>query len=435
MANVAVIGTQWGDEGKGKVVDLYAEKADVVARFHGGNNAGHTLVVKGRKTILHLIPSGILHNGKICIIGNGVVFDPFVFLEELAELEKGHLLPPDTKLCISEKAHLIMPYHRRIDQAREARSSGKKIGTTGRGIGPAYEDKAARTGIRVGDLYDKNLFREKLRQALEEKNFLLVHFFNEKPLDEDEIASQYLDCAEKIKPYVTDTSLILDKEARKGRKILFEGAQGSHLDVDHGTYPYVTSSNTVAANASCGSGVGPNVIDKVVGICKAYTTRVGEGPFPTELKNEIGDHLQQVGQEFGATTGRKRRCGWLDMVLVRQAVRVSGINALAITKLDVLTGLDKVKICVGYKTANAEYTHAVPANNNVLAECEPVFEEFDGWKEDIAQARELGELPANTRKYLKRLEELADAKIILVSVGPGREETIVLEDPFLNKNL
>ncbi|HON58012.1 MAG TPA: adenylosuccinate synthase [Smithella sp.] len=435
MANVAVIGTQWGDEGKGKIVDLYAEKADVVARFQGGNNAGHTLVVKGRKTILHLIPSGILHNGKTCIIGNGVVFDPFVFLEELEELKRGDLLPPDTKLRISEKAHLIMPYHRRIDQAREARSSGKKIGTTGRGIGPAYEDKAARTGIRVGDLYEENLFREKLRQALEEKNFLLANFFHEKPLDEEEIAAQYLACAEKIKPYVADTSLILDREARQGRKILFEGAQGSHLDVDHGTYPYVTSSNTVAANASSGSGVGPHLLDRVVGICKAYTTRVGEGPFPTELKDEIGDHLQKVGQEFGATTGRKRRCGWLDMVLIRQAVRVSGISALAITKLDVLTGLDKVKICVGYKTAEAEHTHALPSSNAKLAACEPVFEEFDGWKEDISHAREIAELPANTRKYLKRLEELADARIILVSVGPGREETIVLEDPFLNKNL
>jgi len=435
MANVAVIGTQWGDEGKGKIVDLYAEKADVVARFQGGNNAGHTLVVKGRKTILHLIPSGVLHNGKICIIGNGVVFDPFVFLGELEELEKGDLLPPDTRLHISEKAHLIMPYHRRIDQAREAHATGKKIGTTGRGIGPAYEDKAARTGIRVGDLYEEPLFREKLRQALEEKNFLLVNFFKEKPLDEKEIAEQYLACAEKIKPYVADTSLLLDREARQGRKILFEGAQGSHLDVDHGTYPYVTSSNTVAANASCGSGIGPHLLDRVVGICKAYTTRVGEGPFPTELKDEIGDHLQRVGQEFGATTGRKRRCGWLDMVLIRQAVRVSGIGALAITKLDVLTGLDKLKICVGYKAPNAEYTHALPSSNNKLAACQPVFEEFDGWKEDISHAREISELPANTRKYLKRLEELADAKIILVSVGPGREETIVLEDPFLNKNL
>ncbi len=433
MANVAVVGTQWGDEGKGKIVDLYTEKADIVARFQGGNNAGHTLVVKGKKTILHLIPSGILHDNKICVIGNGVVFDPAVFLQEMEELRAGSLLPPNTKLFISEKAHLIMPYHRSIDQARESRISGKKIGTTGRGIGPAYEDKAARTGIRVGDLYEEELFREKLRQNLEEKNFMLTNFYKDKPLDEKEIADQYLDYAQKIKSYVTDTSLILDREIRQGKKVLFEGAQGSHLDIDHGTYPYVTSSNTVSANASSGSGIGPNTINKVVGICKAYTTRVGEGPFPTELKDDIGNHMQQVGQEFGATTGRKRRCGWLDMVLVRQSVRVSGINALAITKLDVLTGLDKLKICVGYKSVSGEYTHAAPASIKALAECQPVYEELDGWKEDILYAREMNELPANAKKYLKRLEELAEAKIILVSVGAGREETIVLEDPFLNK--
>jgi len=433
MANVAIVGTQWGDEGKGKIVDLYTEKADIIARFQGGNNAGHTLVVKGRKTILHLIPSGILHDNKICIIGNGVVFDPAVFLQELEELRESGLLPPNTNLFISEKAHLIMPYHRSIDQAREAHFSGKKIGTTGRGIGPAYEDKVARTGIRVGHLYDENLFVEMLRHSLEEKNFMLTNFFKEKPLNAKEIADQYLGYAQKIKPFVADTSLILDREIKQGKKVLFEGAQGSHLDIDHGTYPYVTSSNTVSANASCGSGIGPNTINKVVGICKAYTTRVGEGPFPTELNDPIGDHLQQVGQEFGATTGRKRRCGWLDMVLVRQAVRVSGINALAITKLDVLTGLDKIKICVGYKSPSGDYTHAAPASLKTLSECQPVYEEFDGWKEDILYAKGMNELPANTRKYLKRLEELAEAKIILASVGPGREETIILEDPFLNR--
>jgi adenylosuccinate synthase len=433
MANVAVIGTQWGDEGKGKIVDLYTEKADVVARFQGGNNAGHTLVVNGKKTILHLIPSGILHDRKICIIGNGVVFDPLVFLQEIEELQQGNLLPPHTKLFVSEKAHLIMPYHRSIDQAREAQSSGKKIGTTGRGIGPAYEDKVARTGIRIGDLYEEDLFREKLKQILKEKNFLLTNYYKDKPLGEEEIATQYLTCAQKIKPYVADTSLILDHEIKQGKKILFEGAQGSQLDVDHGTYPYVTSSNTVSGNASCGNGIGPNKINTVVGICKAYTTRVGEGPFPTELKDDVGNHMQQVGQEFGATTGRKRRCGWLDIVLVRQAVRVSGINALAITKLDVLSGLDKLKICVGYKSAAGTFTHAVPASMRVLSDCQPVYEEFDGWKEDILYAREMGELPANARKYLRRLEELAEAKITLISVGAGREETIVLEDPFLNK--
>ncbi|MBN1471371.1 MAG: adenylosuccinate synthase [Syntrophaceae bacterium] len=433
MANVAIVGTQWGDEGKGKIVDLYTEKADVVARFQGGNNAGHTLVVKGRKTILHLIPSGILHDNKICIIGNGVVFDPGVFLQELEELQQGNLLPPNTKLFISEKAHLIMPHHRSIDQAREARTSGKKIGTTGRGIGPAYEDKVARTGIRVGHLYEEDLFVEMLRYSLEEKNFLLTNFFKAKPLDAKEIADQYLDYAQKMKPFVADTSLILDREIKQGKKVLFEGAQGSQLDIDHGTYPYVTSSNTVSANASCGSGIGPGAISKVVGICKAYTTRVGEGPFPTELNDDIGEHMQKVGQEFGATTGRKRRCGWLDIVLVRQAVRVSGINALAITKLDVLTGLDKLKICVGYKSAAGDFTHAAPASLKTLSKCQPVYEEFDGWREDILYAKEMNELPANARKYLKRLEELAEARIILVSVGAGREETIMMEDPFLNK--
>ncbi len=430
MPNVAVVGTQWGDEGKGKIVDLYTENADVIARFQGGNNAGHTLVVKGRKTVLHLIPSGILHNNKICIIGNGVVVDPVVLMQEIEELQKGGLFPPNTKLYISEKAHLIMPYHKRLDAAREASSTGKKIGTTGRGIGPAYEDKMARTGIRVCDLYDEPRLLEKLQCSLTEKNFLLTGLYNDKPLTADEIAVEYLAYAAKIKPYVADTSLIIDTAIKMGKKILFEGAQGSHLDIDHGTYPYVTSSNTVAGNAACGSGVGPNAINNIVGICKAYTTRVGEGPFPTELTCEIGQRIQKAGQEFGATTGRQRRCGWLDMVLVRQAVRTSSITALAITKLDVLTGLDMIKICVGYKSENGEFTHAVPANIDLLAQCQPVYEEFAGWKEDIVGSRDITELPANARKYLQRLEELADVRINLVSVGAGREETIILKNPF-----
>ena len=432
MANVAVVGTQWGDEGKGKIVDIYAEKADIIVRFQGGNNAGHTLVVNGRKTILHLIPSGILHNNKLCIIGNGVVVDPAVLLQEIEELQKGGLFPPNTKLFVSERAHLIMPYHRSLDLAREAHNSSKKIGTTGRGIGPAYEDKVARTGIRVGDLYDEALFREKLRHNLEEKNFLLTGLYKEKGPAEEIILAEYLNFAAKIKPYVTDTSLILDGEIKKGKKILFEGAQGSNLDVDHGTYPYVTSSNTAAGYASCGSGIGPNAINKVVGICKAYTTRVGEGPFPTELKDATGEHMQKVGQEFGATTGRKRRCGWLDIVLVRQAVRVSGITALAITKLDVLTGLNKIKICIGYKSVQGGFTEAVPSNMNTLSKCEPVYEEFAGWEENISHAKKIGDLPANTRKFLRRLEELSGVNIILVSVGSGREETITLKDPFRN---
>ena len=362
-----------------------------------------------------------------------LLFDPVVLIQEIEELQKGGLFPPNTKLYISEKAHLIMPYHKRLDMAREASSTGKKIGTTGRGIGPAYEDKVARTGIRVCDLYDELRLKEKLQRSLNEKNFLLTGLYRDKPLSADEIAVEYLAYAQKIKPYVADTSLIIDTAMKTGKKILFEGAQGAHLDIDHGTYPYVTSSNTVAGNAACGSGVGPNAINNVVGICKAYTTRVGEGPFLTELTDEIGQQIQKAGQEFGATTGRKRRCGWLDIVLVRQAVRTSGITALAITKLDVLTGLDTIKICVGYKSASGEFTHAVPANLDLLAQCQPVYEEFAGWKEDITQARNMAELPANARKYLQRLEELAGAPINLVSVGAGREETIILKDPFLNR--
>lgn len=430
MANVAVVGAQWGDEGKGKIVDLYTQSADVVVRFQGGNNAGHTLVVDGRTTILHLIPSGILHARKACIIGNGVVFDPKVFLTEIEELTRAGILPSSTKLYVSDKAHVIMPYHRSLDLAREARKSGNKIGTTGRGIGPAYEDKVSRTGIRVGDLYEPDIFRQKLQNSLEEKNFLLKSYFGAEQLDVPAIADEYLAYAEKIKPYVADTSLILAQKIKEGKKILFEGAQGAHLDVDHGTYPYVTSSNTVSGNAACGSGIGPNAISGIIGICKAYTTRVGEGPFPTELKDEIGGYLQKNGQEFGATTGRPRRCGWLDMVLVRQAIRVSGITGLAITKLDVLTGLDNIKICTGYQTDAGQFTDAVPSSLKAFSSGVPIYEEFEGWQENIATARTIGQLPLNARKYLNRLSELASVKLTLVSVGAGRDETIQMENPF-----
>ncbi len=433
MANVAVVGTQWGDEGKGKVVDLYAENADVIARYQGGNNAGHTIVVKGEQTILHLIPSGILHDHKICVIGNGVVVDIKVLLQELEKLKTRNLLPLDTKLFISEKAHIIMPYHQRLDIAREAHQLGKKIGTTGRGIGPAYEDKIARVGIRICDLLDEQTFREKLKSNVEEKNFYLTRGFQEEPLVEKALYDEYMAYTPHIAPYVADTSLIIDREIRKGKKILFEGAQGCHLDIDHGTFPYVTSSNTVAGNACSGTGVGPSAIDAVVGICKAYTTRVGEGPFVTELNDAIGEHLQKTGQEFGATTGRKRRCGWLDMVLIRQSVRVSGITGLAITKLDVLTGLDKIKICVGYETPAGKFTESIPANLRVLAQGQPLYEEMEGWEEDISGARHLEELPQNARRYVERIEALSGVKLFLISVGPGREETIVLKNPFRDK--
>lgn len=431
MTNVAVVGTQWGDEGKGKVVDLYSEDADVIVRFQGGNNAGHTLVVKGVQTILHLIPSGILHDHKTCIIGNGVVVDPAVMIQEIEDLKQRALFPDHTRLFVSDRAHLIMPYHRRMDVARESRRSDKKIGTTGRGIGLAYEDKVARTGIRFCDLLDETIFREKLRSNIEEKNFYLTRLFQEAPVDEQQIFDEYRLYAECLKPYVADTSLLIEQEIRRGKKILFEGAQGCHLDIDHGTYPYVTSSNTVVGNASCGSGIGPHFINRVVGICKAYTTRVGEGPFVTELTDAVGEHLQTVGREFGATTGRKRRCGWLDMVLIRQAVRTCGVSGIAVTKLDVLTGLKKLKICVGYRTAaGEEYTESVPANLKILAECQPVYQEVDGWMEEIHDARQMEDLPKNTRKYIERLEMLAGVPLALVSVGAGRESTIILRNPF-----
>ena len=430
MANVAVIGMQWGDEGKGKVVDLYAEDAGVIARFQGGNNAGHTLVVKGEQTILHLVPSGILHDNKICIIGNGVVVNPKVLLEEIDGLKTRGVLPPNTKLYVSEKAHVIMPYHWRLDVARESHGVGKKIGTTGRGIGPTYEDKIARVGIRMCDLLDEQVFREKLVKNIAEKNFYLTKLFHEEPLDGEAIYNEYKVYADRLRPYVADTSMIMNTEIKKGKKILFEGAQGSHLDIDHGTYPYVTSSNTVSGNASCGTGIGPSAIGAVVGICKAYTTRVGEGPFITEQTGEVGDRLREVGHEYGATTGRKRRCGWLDMVLVRQSVRLSGITGIALTKLDVLTGIEKLNICVAYRTPQGEFTESIPSNPRILAQCEPVYEEMDGWKENITKARKIEELPRNTRRYVERLEELAGAKLVLVSVGAGREDTILLNNPF-----
>lgn len=430
MANVVVVGTQWGDEGKGKVVDLYAEDADVIVRFHGGNNAGHTLVVGGQQTILHLIPSGILHEHKVCIIGNGVVVDPMVLLQEIEELKNRGLFPESTSLYVSQNAHLIMPYHRRLDLAKEAHRLGKKIGTTGRGIGPAYEDKVARIGIRVCDLLDEEVFREKLHYNIEEKNFYLTGCFHEEPINEQAIFEEYKVYSEQLRPYVGDTSVILDREIRQGKKILFEGAQGCHLDIDHGTYPYVTSSNTVSGNAACGSGVGPLAIHAVVGICKTYTTRVGEGPFVTELTDETGEMLQQKGQEFGATTGRKRRCGWLDMVLIRHAVRVCGITGLALTKLDVLTGIEKIKICTGYQLEAGMDSDTMPSNPRDLANCQPIYEEMDGWSEDIFNARYHEELPKNARKYIERIKNLAGVPLVLVSVGAGREETIVLKNPF-----
>jgi len=433
MANVIIVGTQWGDEGKGKIVDLYAQEANVIARFQGGNNAGHTLVVEGVQTILHLIPSGILHNNKICILGNGMVINPSVLIQEIDELKDRRLLPPETQLFVSEYAHIIMPYHQRLDSAREKRKGKEKIGTTGRGIGPAYEDKIARVGIRLCDLLEDEVFREKLDKNVEEKNFYLTELCKEEPVDSDVIYTEFKKYADRLRGYAANTSIIIDKEMKNGKNILFEGAQGCHLDIDHGTFPFVTSSNTVSGSACCGTGFGPTYVDAVVGICKAYTTRVGEGPFLTELQDETGVQIQKVGKEFGATTGRKRRCGWLDMVLVRHSVRVSGVTGIALTKLDVLTGIDKLKICVGYKTDGEEFTEHVPPSLKILDQCEPVYEELDGWKEDITSCRKPEELPESAKRYIQRLEEIAGVPIILISVGAGRDETIIKRSPFAKK--
>jgi adenylosuccinate synthase len=428
VANIVLIGTQWGDEGKGKIVDMLASDADVVARFQGGNNAGHTMVVAGEQTISHLVPSGILQ-GKLCLIGNGVVVDPAVLLEEIDYLAgKGIDTSPD-KLRVSQKAHLIMPYHKQIDMAREKMKGDKKIGTTGRGIGPSYEDKATRRGIRFADLLEPELMAEKIEAIMKEKNFYLEKFFGDSPMDVQAVVDQYLEFAKRLAPYVTDVSVTLDDAISNNGQVLFEGAQGTHLDIDHGTYPFVTSSNTVSANACCGTGVGPKQISGVLGVVKAYTTRVGAGPFPTELNDGTGNFIQEKGAEFGATTGRRRRCGWLDMVILRNAARLNGITGLAITKLDVLGGLDELKICTRYEH-NGTPVENFPASLKVLAECTPVYETIPGWQEDISGVRSYDELPENTKNYLKRIEELAGVPIDILSVGPGREETIVLRHPF-----
>ncbi|MBI3062631.1 MAG: adenylosuccinate synthase [Deltaproteobacteria bacterium] len=429
MANVAVIGAQWGDEGKGKIVDLFSRDADIVVRFQGGNNAGHTLVVNGNKTVLHLIPSGALHPGKLCVIGNGVVVDPGVLLEELDGLKKRGYLLDDSFLRISEQAHLIMPYHKAIDLARERLRGKGKIGTTGRGIGPAYEDKVARTGIRVVDLLEQDTFREKLRHNIKEKNIYLKAILKEKTLSFKEIHDTYRGYRERLKGHVANTGLLLDNEIRAGKKVLFEGAQGTLLDVDHGTYPFVTSSNTVIGGLCSGAGIGARNIHQIIGISKAYTTRVGSGPFPTELKGPEGEKLKEEGSEFGATTGRPRRCGWFDAVGVRHAVRVNGITGIALTKLDVLTGFKKIGVCVAYRCEGKTY-HDFPASLRVLERAEPVWERMDGWDAPISGARKLSDLPANAQKYVRRLEEIIGTEMILISVGPGREQTILLKNPF-----
>ena len=428
MANTVIIGTQWGDEGKGKIVDLLAARADVVVRFQGGNNAGHTMVVEGEQFISHLVPSGILQ-GKTCVIGNGVVVDPAVLIEEMDYLDGKGIDVGADRIKVSERAHLIMPYHQAVDLARENQKGDKKIGTTGRGIGPAYEDKATRRGVRFIDLLEPETFAEKVRTLLDEKNFYLKNYLSAATLDAEEMIDTYRRYADRLAPHVTNVSITLDEAIKKGHQVLFEGAQGTHLDIDHGTYPFVTSSNTVAGNACCGSGVGPGAVTDVIGIVKAYTTRVGAGPFPCELFDATGACIQEKGVEFGATTGRKRRCGWLDTVIVRNAVRLNGLTGLAITKLDVLGGLEELKICTGYEY-NGNRLNEFPASLKVLAECTPLYETLPGWSEDISTIRQFGDLPQTTRTYLRRVEELTETPVQIVSVGPGRDETIVLKNPF-----
>lgn len=428
MSNIVVVGTQWGDEGKGKVVDLLTAKSDLVVRFQGGNNAGHTLVVDGKQFIFHIIPSGILYEDKKCLIGNGLVVDPEVLLEEIESLEKTGILISPERLSLSEKAHIIMPYHKAIDIAREAAKGKAKLGTTGRGIGPCYEDKVARSGVRAVDLTEPEILEEKVRVNLKEKNFLLEKFLGAEPLEPQPILDSYLAMGEKLGPFITDVSVELEQALKAQKGILFEGAQGTHLDIDHGTYPYVTSSNPVAGTACSGAGVGPNQLHHVVGIVKAYTTRVGAGPFVTELEDETGDYIQEQGKEFGATTGRRRRCGWLDLVVVRDSARLNGLDSLAITKLDVLTGLKSLKICVGYEI-DGERVDNRPASLKRMAACTPLYEELSGWQDDISGAREVDQLPEEARAYIKAIEDITGVPVSVISVGPGRDETIIVKYP------
>ncbi len=426
--NVVVVGAQWGDEGKGRIIDLLTPSVDAVARFQGGANAGHTVVIGDAKTILHLVPSGVLHADCLCVIGNGVVLDADVLIDELEGLHSQGYLKDPKMLAISKNAHLVMPYHRQIDQLREEKLGSARIGTTGRGIGPTYEDKAARRGIRFGEMLDANLFKRRLEQVLPEKN-RLIEILGGHPVDINTLYAEADEWRKRLSHHAADTALVLNKYIKDGKKVLFEGAQGTALDIDHGTYPFVTSSNTVAGQACCGTGVGPTVIDDVLGIVKAYTTRVGEGPFPTEEKGKIGETLQMRGKEFGATTGRKRRCGWFDAMLMMHAARVNGLTMLALTKLDVLTGIDTLRICTGYKLDGNAIDY-LPSADDELKRCEPIYEDMPGWKEDISGVRKFENLPKTTQNYVNRLREIAGIPISIISVGYERGAHIMLRDPF-----
>ncbi|MDX8126400.1 adenylosuccinate synthase [Methylomonas sp. BW4-1] len=426
--NVVVIGTQWGDEGKGKLVDLLTEQAAAVVRFQGGHNAGHTLVINGEKTVLHLIPSGVLREGVQCMIGNGVVLCPEALLKEIEILEKSGV-PVRHRLQISEACALILPIHVAIDQAREKARGSKAIGTTGRGIGPAYEDKVARRGLRAGDLRNTEEFAARLKELVEYHNFMLINYYHVEPVNYDEVLANTLRLGEIIKPMLTDVGEAIYSYQNQGENVLFEGAQGALLDIDHGTYPYVTSSNTTAGGAATGTGVGPLALDYVLGITKAYSTRVGNGPFPTELLDHYGEHLGVKGHEFGATTGRKRRCGWFDAVSMRKSAQLNSLSGICLTKLDVLDGLDKIGICTAYKI-NGEMTETAPLGADQYAACEAVIEEMPGWTGTTAGVTDFAQLPENAKAYIARLEQLVGVKVTILSTGPDRNETIVLENPF-----
>ncbi|MCL2012343.1 MAG: adenylosuccinate synthase [Cystobacterineae bacterium] len=436
MSNVVVVGAQWGDEGKGKIVDLLAENAHVVVRFQGGANAGHTLVVGGEKTILHLIPSGILHAGKACVIGNGVVVDPAILLKEMGMLRQQGILKQTEQLLISERAHVIFPWHQHLDLLREQSAQHKAIGTTGKGIGPAYEDKVARRGIRIFDLLCRERLSAKIFSRAEEiKGQLALAAQSAKApvpvLDFEEILECYLEYGAQLSEFIKDTSLFLDRQVRKGSRILFEGAQGTLLDIEHGTYPFVTSSNCVAGNAAVGSGLGPSAIGRVIGISKAYTTRVGGGPFPTELKDALGEKLREEGMEYGSTTGRPRRCGWFDAVVLRYAVRTSGLWGLTLTKLDILSGWPKLNICVAYEV-EGERIEEMPCDLTLLEKAKPIYEELPGWTPSLHHARTWEDLPENAKKYIRKIEEVSGVPVVCISVGAERGETIMLHNPFMS---
>ena len=428
MAVIVIVGAQWGDEGKGKIVDVLTEKADGVARYQGGHNAGHTVVIKNEKFVLHIIPSGVLHKGKTCIIGNGVVVDPASLIEEIDGLKKRGI-EVGGNLFLSKNAHLIMPYHTAIEREQERLKGSKKIGTTGRGIGPAYVDKIARTGLRAGDLLYPEVFREKLKINLLSVNNLLRALYNAGGFDLENVYKEYMGYADRLSGHIADTDVIINKMIAENKNMVLEGAQGTLLDVDHGTYPYVTSSSASAGGACTGLGIGPTKINKVIGIVKAYTTRVGEGPFPTEIKDSLGEKIREKGGEYGATTGRPRRCGWLDMVALKYAIRVNGFTGLVITKLDILDGLEKIKVCTSYKCDGILHEE-FPKELSVLERCEPVYEEVTGWKENTSGIKDFEKLPGAAREYIRKIESMLSTKIQIISSGQKRDELIMLQEPF-----